>query len=75
MPLPIQKSTSNNCGAADSEISSQTVLLSIQKSAANNCVAADSEISSQTVLLSLIYFFLVVYINPIMAVDKVTICL
>jgi hypothetical protein len=27
------------------------------------------------VLLSLIYFFLVVYINPIMAVDKVTICL
>ena len=52
MPLPIQKSTSNNCGAADSEISSQTVLLSIQKSAANNCVAADSEIDSDGGVIS-----------------------
>jgi hypothetical protein len=57
--LPILKSASKNCVAADSEINSQelrryqfrgrqlrTVMLPIRRSAIKKCVAADSEIGS-----------------------------
>ena len=59
MSLPILKSASKNCVAADSEINSQelrrcqfrgrqlrTVMLPIRRSAIKKCVAADSEIGS-----------------------------